>query len=54
MKENEAMKEIRQRDADRAVKDLVKEIRGEDVPERILELARALQAALDARAHDRK
>lgn len=34
---------------DRAVEDLMKEIRREPTPHRILELAKALQAALDKR-----
>lgn len=34
---------------DRAVEDLMKEIRREPTPRRILELAKALQAALDKR-----
>lgn len=34
---------------DKAVEDLMKEIRHEPTPHRILELAKALQAALDER-----
>ena len=39
---------------DKAVEELMKEIRREEVPKRILELARALQAALDKREATQK
>jgi hypothetical protein len=51
MEENKAVKDVSADDLDKAVEQLMKEIRQEDVPQRILELARALQAALDARGH---
>lgn len=44
MAEQEAAKQ-----PDKAVEDLMKEIRRESMPRRMLELAKALQAALDKR-----
>lgn len=42
----------REEKSDRKVEDLVRDIRREEVPPHLLELARTLQAALDAREED--
>ncbi|MVA38028.1 hypothetical protein GOZ89_24135 [Agrobacterium vitis] len=52
--ESDMMKETTGERAHRAVEHLVREIRREPVPERIVELARELQAALDAQRDKRK
>ncbi|QRI65382.1 hypothetical protein JQ506_10580 [Shinella sp. PSBB067] len=44
------MKQREERNPDRAMQDLAEDIRRERVPERLAELARALQTALDARS----
>lgn len=48
--ENKIIREIKNRKTSgKTVEDLARDIRGEEVPPRLLDLAHTLQAALDAR-----
>ena len=52
--ENKVVRKISgKKHSDKAIEELTEEIRREEVPERILELAHQLQTALDARKGDR-